>query len=370
MRNQTRKRIVSSGDRISKLIPNPAGFQHRGKSNPPSEFLRIWETGKTKFDPNMIRPKGSPFLERRELKPARPMASERVAARPSNPNVISARDFGLREGLVKAAERWGAVTVDHGTNTSREKGLLVQAYADAYGIKLVHSNEKGQGGRFTATELARLPELRRQARAEHLSDIVRFRTKRAAHGALRALGSGAFYVARQLFKAAMRILQFLVIGIPSMVGRAIARRARRSAFKIRSWASDRRVRKAILTAIGLYVLFGIAWGFDTPIHFSKIALHWGIRHPHTVWHATRILSGSGFVLWVLIIVSRFLDRHRPPEPVYVPPPAPSPPPVPVRRYEIENFRQKNAFGDASLAQRNQIARALLGNGGYAPTFED
>ena len=311
------------------------------------------------------------------LKPrvARTAAEKPATGAPTTEDIQSPKNPALREELVRAAERLGrSVTATHRPDSSREHRLQIQAYADVYGIKLFHTEGSGRGRLLTvpSSELARLRRLRREAVREHYKDIVRFRAKRASQKSLRALRSWTLSLVRVSLRAIWKALKFVLIGIPKFIVIGIPRWIidrviRFFRYEIEDLAENRAVRKFVLTTIGLYILFGIAWGFHTPIDLSQQAVHWGIRHPHTVWRATRVLSGGGFGLWALLLIRSFLERRSVPQQVYVPPP---PPPAPVRRYEIENFREESPFGSANFAKRKLIARALERQSGFSPQFED
>jgi hypothetical protein len=124
----------------------------------------------------------------------------------------------------------------------------------------------------------------------------------------------------------------------------------------------------------LYVLFGFAFGFATPVHFAAVAARWMIAHPAEDWLGVRIVAGLLFAyaaLACLFILSEPNQQYV----QAVPTPPPAPPTANVGngfgRYAIQDFRERSAFGDASLAQKQEIARALQGhNVPHRPLFED
>lgn len=235
---------------------------------------------------------------------------------------------GLRWSVMRAAERWGIVNLQPNPELDREWRMRIRAYAEAYGVAFDDLNDDGPGGPLTRAELAQLPALRREARAGHLAEIVVFRL---------------LYPVWRVFHVGGSTLA-VVLGFP-----------------FRRW-----VILTVLIGAALYLLLGVACGFASPAAFGHAvfgrgveAYHWAQANPHQVWRLARMLAGIGFA-GLLLRVWLWLTE----------PPAPTNAPVPVRRLEIENFREQSAFGDASLAQKQQVARALRGQGGFAPKYEE
>ena len=74
----------------------------------------------------------------------------------------------LRAAMLHIASHWQSKAVfclDE--SMSHEERLKMRAYAEVYGIELYDANDSFLPLALTATELARLPELRRQIRATH-----------------------------------------------------------------------------------------------------------------------------------------------------------------------------------------------------------
>jgi predicted outer membrane lipoprotein len=241
----------------------------------------------------------------------------------------------IQAGLVEAALRWGEIELKQTPGMTRDQRLNVRALAEAFGIPFTDQNDGLPGGRLTAAEVARLPALRRSALFEHFGKIVLFRTMRMVRHPFRRgnyVDDGIF---RRLFRSS--------------------------------------VLKSALTIAALYVLIGVLCGFASPIEFSRYifalgvaAYGWALVNPDFMWKLTRLLAGFAAFGILIALWARYENGRDRGIPV-----APIPAAAPARRYEIENFRERSAFGDASLAQKREVARALLGSGGdFAPKFED
>jgi hypothetical protein len=238
---------------------------------------------------------------------------------------IAVQNNELRPALMDAARLWGTIELKHNPSIARRERLRIRAYAEAYGIAFDDRNDGTPDGPLTPEELAFLPALRSEARAGHLGEIVVFRIGLKANQALRLAASGAGKVLRPLSTTTALIV--------------------------------------FLTLAGMYVLLGIACGFASPVDFTNFLIGWARAHPHELWHYARVAAGLGLLMWVFLIVVVFcnyldaLDKRQTR-------------PAHERRYEIENFREQNPYGDASLAERARIARALGIRSDPSPQFED
>jgi hypothetical protein len=253
---------------------------------------------------------------------------------------------GMRAKLLEGVRLWGAVSISRNDAVSRQQRLGMRALAEVYGIALTDNNDRGPGGPLTAGELASLPALRRQIRANHRFGIWTFRAGRA----LRQFLDFALFASRS-------------IAISLLEGPAL---------------------KALAVVGGLYVLFGLGWDFGLAFRVAAHAVGWTQLHPDVVSGELKLAARIAFFFAVYMLTMVYLVYPYLLEPSGTALVAlwrwrkkPAPPAAPIvkapvqRPYEIENFSERSAFGDASLAQKNQIARALQGNGGgFAPKFEE
>ncbi len=241
---------------------------------------------------------------------------------------ISAGDVELRRRLVDAARQWGGVELKRTHGLTRYERLRIRAYAEVYGIDYFDQFDNHPGGALSPAELAYLPALRREARAGHVGEIVRFRVEQYTWRIIGAAASGAARTFRAFF----------------------------------SW--DVLIGALIFAVV--FFLLGVANGFASPIGFTNFMIGWAYSHPDEVWGDaqfaalwTLTLGGCGaFFMFCnhLDVIDKKYQQSRHGK---------------NHRHEIENFREQSPFGDASLAQREEIALALLGNGGgFAPQYED
>ena len=200
------------------------------------------------------------------------------------------------------------------------KRVVARAYAQVFDFPFIDENDDLPGGALTKAELARLPALRREVRRIHP-------------------------------------------GAPRASVTAIQ--------KLRRWSKTRPARNVGI-AVGMATLFFVAFGFVAPAKVAWWFTTFPFRHPHFTWLMIRAAAGVTFfgIILVWMEMKGWLEWMK----------TEAPKGVPVAsgvadgrygRYAIEDFRERSPFGDASLAQKQQVAQALLGsNGGFAPTFED
>lgn len=103
----------------------------------------------------------------------------------------------------------------------------------------------------------------------------------------------------------------------------------------------------------------VAFGFVPALRVLWAVISFPVAHFHLFWAIVRALAmcACGLALVAAYCVLFGRDRVGP---------ATAAPSQPVAAY-----RENSPFGDAALAQREQLSRALMGSGGYArPTFED
>jgi hypothetical protein len=230
---------------------------------------------------------------------------------------------GLSPALLEAARRWGNVNIQRNETIDRELRLNIRAHAEAYDIPLVDENDKGPDGPLTAEELARLPELCREIRAGHHAEIALFRVKYGSRRSVRAFCAS-----------------------------------------VRKFAGKNLTPKNLLLGAALYVLFGIGFGFGTPFDLGTGAIDWARENPDIVRQLARLVAILLFFGVVFTsVVSRLMEMdERARRAAFHPP---------NRNQEIQNFRENNPFGDASLAEKEKIMRALLApDDNSTPKFEE
>ena len=106
------------------------------------------------------------------------------------------------------------------------------------------------------------------------------------------------------------------------------------------------------------VLCVIAFGFKAPAELFWAIVTIPFCHPAETWLAIRIIAGFMFFSIIFAAIASWLDDGR----IIA---------DPSRAEEIQSFRLKNPFGDATLAERHEIAEALTGSrNGLSPQFED
>ena len=244
----------------------------------------------------------------------------------------------MRAAMAKAADEWnGTIKVEAGPDTNRNQRLIARAYAQMFGITLTDDNDSIPGGALTRSELARLPALRDEIRALHPEARI---LNKAVNGTGKLLVNGSVASLRGAVEV---LLPFI--------------------------AAPLALRKIAVYVPLMYVFFGLAFGFGTPFHYAGVMLRWIIEHPSDTWLGVRILTGLMFAYMVVGCIRVLTLKEE----------------VDARpvggvgsdngngygQYAIQDFREASPYGDASLAQKQVIARALQGhNVSNAPRFED
>jgi hypothetical protein len=226
----------------------------------------------------------------------------------------------------KAKAEWdGRATIEANRNHNRSQRVIARAYAQVFGIILTDENDGEPGGVLTRAELSRIPTLRKEIRVLHPD----------------APSQSAFHPRR-----------FIGPWLTWWNG-----------LTWRSWLIGAVMATLFFTAFGIIETAKAAWWFVTL----------PVRHPHGFWMVVRVYSAFLFAGVLLYWVGRLCG------PVKAKEEAPTTP-MPVRSgvsdgrygpYAIQDFREQNPFGDATLARKQEILRALQGQaGGFAPKFED